>query len=132
MPWGDTASLSRRTLSANKNLLANYRQFNTWNTPLRSRTTEEQAIVESIQYEVLEGDMSKWGSMRKVQQSCAHFRILIDPETRIILGAHLLGPPAAEQINLFAMAMKFGISAPQMKSVLFTFPSFTADIRSML
>lgn len=94
--------------------------------------TEEQAIVESIQYEVLEGDMSKWGSMRKVQQSCAHFRILIDPETRIILGAHLLGPPAAEQINLFAMAMKFGISAPQMKSVLFTFPSFTADIRSML
>ncbi|TAM97443.1 MAG: NAD(P)/FAD-dependent oxidoreductase, partial [Rhodanobacteraceae bacterium] len=49
-----------------------------------------------------------------------------------ILGAHLLGPGAEEQINLFAMAMDAGLTANKIKGLIFAYPSFASDIGSMV
>ncbi|EMI18539.1 regulatory protein [Rhodopirellula maiorica SM1] len=77
-------------------------------------------------------DTSTWGSVRKSGQRCAGYKILIDKKTDLILGAHLLGPAAEETINLFAMAMKFGLTASDVKSTLFVFPTFASDVRKMV
>jgi glutathione reductase (NADPH) len=48
------------------------------------------------------------------------------------VGAHLVGHAAEELINLFAMAMEFGITASQIRSMIYAFPTFSADIKSTL
>ena len=58
------------------------------------------------------------------------YKVLVDDRGRI-LGAHLLGPEAAEVINIFTLAMKLGATADDLDSTLFTFPSFVADIQRL-
>lgn len=94
--------------------------------------SEEQAAEQNLAFDILEGDRSGWTSMRKVSAPCAGYRVLIDRDSGQILGAHLIGPDASETINLFALAMKFGLTATDIKSTLFAFPTFSADVRSML
>lgn len=94
--------------------------------------SEAEAFEKNLDFEIRAGDMSDWGSVRKLGGSAAAYKILVENKTDRILGAHLLGPHAAEAINIFAMAMKFNLTATDVKSLLFTFPTFTADIRSML
>lgn len=94
--------------------------------------TEAQAREKGLDVDIREGDRAGWGSMRKASAPCAAYRILVHADTDEIVGAHLLGPDAAETINHFAMAMKFGLTARDIKSVLFAFPSFAADVRQML
>ncbi|MEO8497578.1 MAG: NAD(P)/FAD-dependent oxidoreductase [Planctomycetota bacterium] len=94
--------------------------------------TESEARSQHMDIDVRTGDMSDWGSVRKVCGSAASFKLLVDNATDRIIGAHLFGPHAAETINLFALAMKFGLTATDIKSTLFTFPTFSADVRSMI
>ncbi len=77
-------------------------------------------------------DTSSWGSARKSGQRCAGYKVLIDKQTDCILGAHLLGPGAEETINLFALAMKHALTATDIKSTLFAFPTFGSDVRRMV
>lgn len=77
-------------------------------------------------------DTSSWGSVRKYGQRCAGYKVLIDKQSDLILGAHLLGPGAEETINLFALAMKHGLTATDLKSTLFAFPTFGSDVRRMV
>ena len=51
---------------------------------------------------------------------------------RRILGAHLLGPNAAEIINLFPIAIRLRISAFDPKQVPFAYPTYDSDIRFMI
>ncbi len=94
--------------------------------------TEDQARDAGHRVDVHYEDTSEWNSVRKSGHACAGFKILIDQQTDQILGAHLLGPSADETINLFALAMRFGHTAREMKSTLFAFPTFAADVRQML
>jgi glutathione reductase (NADPH) len=59
------------------------------------------------------------------------YKVLIEKGTGKILGAHLIGPGAEEQINLFAMAMAAGLTANNIKGLIFAYPSFASDISSM-
>jgi glutathione reductase (NADPH) len=49
-----------------------------------------------------------------------------------ILGAHLIGPDATEVINLFAFAMRSGLTADAIRHATFTYPTAASDIESML
>jgi len=44
----------------------------------------------------------------------------------------LLGPAAEETINLFTLAMRFDITAEQLKQVLFAYPTHASDMKYML
>jgi len=94
--------------------------------------SEAEAIKRGINFEIKRGDMSSWNSIRKVGGIAADYKILLDSNSKQILGAHLLGPHAAESINLFALAMKFNLTQRDLKSVLIVFPTFSSDVRQML
>ncbi len=92
--------------------------------------TEAEANRQGIPCVVQQGDWSQFSSMKKVGETHAMYKVLVDDRGRI-LGAHLLGPEAAETINIFTLAMKLGATVDDFDSTLFTFPSFVADIHSM-
>lgn len=94
--------------------------------------TEEDARQQGLDVEINQGDWAKFSSMKKVGETHAMYKVLIDKQSDQILGAHLFGPEAAEVINLFALAMQLKIPAKTLKSTPFIFPTFSADITSML
>lgn len=94
--------------------------------------SEEDAREQGLQFDIQEDDTSTWGSNRKLGSPPAGFRILVEQKTGRLLGAHLLGPAAAETINLFALAMKFNLTAKDLKSCLFVFPTAASDVRQMV
>ncbi len=69
--------------------------------------------------------------MRVGERYSAH-KVLVEKAPGKILGAHLIGPGAEEQINLFAMAMGAGLSANQVKAIIFAYPSYASDLGSMV
>jgi len=73
-----------------------------------------------------------WYSSLRVGVKHSAYKVLVEKGTGKILGAHLIGPGAEEQINLFAMAMAAGLSANRIKGIMFAYPSFASDISSMV
>lgn len=73
-----------------------------------------------------------WYSSLRVGVRYSAYKVLVEKGTGKILGAHLLGPGAEEQINLFAMAMGAGLTANRIKGLIFAYPSFASDIGSMV
>src|SRR4051812_4132511 len=60
-------------------------------------------------------DMQNWLSGRTYAETAAWAKVLIDRQTNRIVGAHILGHAAEELIHIFALAMKNGISATDIK-----------------
>ena len=73
-----------------------------------------------------------WYSSLRVGAKHTGFKVLVERGSGQILGAHLIGPGAEEQINLFAMAMGAGQTANQIKAMIFAYPSYASDIGSMV
>jgi len=61
-------------------------------------------------------------------EQAAFSKVIIDRRTDLILGAHILGHNAEELINIFALAMKFGITAHDLHDTIYTFPTFSSAI----
>ena len=76
--------------------------------------------------------MTGWFSGRTYAESVAWVKTLVEKGSGRIVGAHMVGHHGEELIHLFAMAMKHDITAEQIKDQLFAFPTFSADIKSML
>lgn len=74
----------------------------------------------------------RWYSSMRVGAKWSGYKVLVERGSGRILGAHLIGPGAEEQINLFAMAMGAGQTANQIKAMLFAYPSYASDIGSMV
>lgn len=94
--------------------------------------TQREADELGIDYDLRQGDWSKFSSMRKVGATHAAYKILVDKQSDLILGAHLLGPEAGETINLLTLAIAKKITASELKRSLLVFPTFSDDVRSML
>jgi glutathione reductase (NADPH) len=93
---------------------------------------ESEARKQGLQFATRAGDRSGDNSMKKVAAKHARYKVLVEEPSGRILGVHLLGPDAAETINLFALAIKCGMTARELKSTLFGFPTFAHDVRSMV
>lgn len=94
--------------------------------------TENAARAAGLKFRTNWQDTSGWFNTRRVGETTSGFKVLIEEGTGRILGAHLLGPHAAEAINLFAIAIRLGISADDLKQVIFAYPTNGSDIRFML
>jgi glutathione reductase (NADPH) len=57
---------------------------------------------------------------------------MVEEGTERVLGAHLVGPHADEVINLFAVAIRHGLTTEALKNTMFTYPSGASDIGYML
>lgn len=98
--------------------------------PLSSVGITENELSED--QKVLFYDMSQWYSSRRINSGYAASKVIIDESSDLILGAHLLAPNSEEVINLFAMAMRYGLTATQLKSMVFSYPSVAYDLNYML
>ena len=77
-------------------------------------------------------ETSAWFNTRRVGETASGFKVLVDERADRVLGAHLLGPHADETINLFAIAIRLGIPASELREVLFAYPTYGSDVRFML
>jgi glutathione reductase (NADPH) len=94
--------------------------------------TEDAAQAAGLKFRTHWQDTSGWFNTRRVGESASGFKVLIEEGTDRILGAHLLGPHAAEVINLFAVAIRLRIPAADLQQVIFAYPTNGSDIRFML
>ena len=94
--------------------------------------SEAAAREQALDFETHFEKTSGWYSSMRVGARWSGYKVLVENGSGRILGAHLIGPGAEEQINLFAMAMKAGLTANQIKGLIFAYPSYASDIGSMV
>jgi glutathione reductase (NADPH) len=95
---------------------------------LQERAARDRGLAFRVNHE----DTSSWYSSRRVAERYSGFKTLIDERTGRILGAHLLGPDAAETINIFALAIRKGLTSADLKDVIYAYPTVASDIPYMI
>jgi len=93
---------------------------------------EDAARTRGLQFTVKHEDASDWYASRRIGNRFASYKVIIEKETDRILGAHFFGPHADEVINLFALAMRTGVKASEVRNVLYAYPSVSGDISYMV
>lgn len=93
---------------------------------------EEAAREQGLKFRVNHQATADWFSSRQVNMKHTGFKVLVEEESGRVLGAHLLGPHAEEVINLFALAVRLGLRAADLKQVVYAYPTSASDIGSML
>jgi glutathione reductase (NADPH) len=94
--------------------------------------SEDAAHTQGLRFATHHEDTSGWYSSRRVGLSHTGFKTLVEEGTGRILGAHLLGLHAEEVINLFALAIRTGMRANDLKETVFAYPTSASDLGSML
>lgn len=77
-------------------------------------------------------DMTDWFTARRVGETHAAAKTLVENNTGRLLGAHLLGPESSEVINLFALAMRNGLKAENLRDFVSAYPSAGSDITHII
>ncbi|SFM59514.1 dihydrolipoyl dehydrogenase family protein [Methanolobus profundi] len=86
----------------------------------------------SDEHQVIFTDMSKYYSARKMNVKYSASKVIIEKDTRKIVGAHLIGPDAENIINLYTLAINTGLTAEQVREALYAYPSGSYDVKYML
>jgi glutathione reductase (NADPH) len=94
--------------------------------------SEQAALDQGLDFDVNFQKTVGWYSSMRVGAKWSGFKVLVERHSGKILGAHLIGPGAEEQINLFAMAMGAGLTANKVKAMIFAYPSYASDLGSMV
>ena len=94
--------------------------------------TEREATDRGLKVRVHFQRASEWFTARQSAEPIYGFKILVDEATGHVLGAHLVGPHVDEVINIFALAIRHGLTAADLKSTMFAYPTGASDIGSML
>ena len=76
--------------------------------------------------------MRDWFSAKTYAETVAWSKIIVDQTTDRILGAHFVGHAGQELVNLFGLAMRFGLTAAQIRDNVYAYPTFSSDIKHML
>ena len=93
---------------------------------------EEAARDAELHFTTHHEDTSSWYSSRRVALSHTGFKTLVEEGTDRVLGAHLLGPHAEEVINLFALAIRAGLQATDLKQLVAAYPTSASDVSYMV
>ena len=94
--------------------------------------TEDEAKISGTPFRIKSGAMNAWPSSRRIGQEHAFYKLILEEESGRILGAHLFGHNAGEAINIFAMAMKFGLGKQDLKKMLWAYPTNVSDLKYMI
>jgi glutathione reductase (NADPH) len=93
---------------------------------------EATAEVRGIDVAVRHEDTTGWYSSRRVALAHSGYKTLVERGTGRILGAHLFGHHAEEVINLFGLAIRKGLTADDLKDMIYAYPTASSDIGYML
>ena len=95
---------------------------------MRAEEAAERGAAVTVQY----SDMSAWFTQRRVGQTHAGAKVISDAASGRVLGAHLLGVNAEELINVFALAVRHGLTVSDLRAVEWAYPTAGSDIPSMV
>lgn len=93
---------------------------------------EAQALEAGLRFQLKMERTSGWYTARRLAERVYGYKTLVEEGSGRILGAHLVGPHSDEVINLFALAIRHGLTADDLKSTMFAYPTGASDIGSML
>jgi glutathione reductase (NADPH) len=94
--------------------------------------TEAAARRSGIGIDVHVNDMYDWFSARTYAETVAWSKIIVEKTSDRIVGAHFVGHAGQDLVNLFGLAIRFGITARQIREQVYAYPTFTSDIKNML
>ena len=94
--------------------------------------TEKQARDKGLDYRLNTADSTNWYNSRRLGSKKTGYKVLIDKKTDRIIGAHILAPGVEEVLDFFMLAMKTGLRTSDIKDLIFSYPSSTYDIKSMV
>jgi len=94
--------------------------------------SEAKAKEQGLKTRVQVNDMEYWFSTRTFAETVAWSKIIVEEDTDRVVGAHFVGHAGEELVNVFGLAMKHGITATEIRDFVYAYPTFSADIKSML
>ncbi|RTL48060.1 MAG: NAD(P)/FAD-dependent oxidoreductase [Bradyrhizobiaceae bacterium] len=101
--------------------------------PIAAVGMSEQQVRESgRKFRVKSEKTSTWYTARRVAESVYGHKVLVEEGTGHILGAHLVGPHVDEVINIFGLAIRYGLTATDLKTTMFAYPTGASDIGDMI
>ena len=93
---------------------------------------EAEAARQGRNFDIRSKETSHWLHNERVQEKFAGSKIIIEKGTGKILGAHILDSHADDLINIFALAMQYGLTANQISKGLYAYPCATSSIQYMV
>ena len=93
---------------------------------------ENNATMQGLKFKTNNASTSDWYSSKRVGESYSGYKVMIEENTNRILGAHLFGPNSEEVINIFALAIRLGLKAAELKKVIYSYPTNSSDVEYML
>jgi glutathione reductase (NADPH) len=90
--------------------------------------SEDEARQRGLAIEVTHEDMSDWTVVNIAHIKPAHGKVISDKTTGRILGACLYSHAAEDNIQIFAMAMRFGITRAQLAEMVYAYPTFAGTL----
>jgi glutathione reductase (NADPH) len=94
--------------------------------------SEDQARARTADLKIRCEPTSSWFASKHTAEPCAGFKTLVHGRDDRLLGAHLMSSDAQELANLFALAIRNGITATQLRHTPLAFPTVGHDIAFML
>jgi glutathione reductase (NADPH) len=93
---------------------------------------ETAALAQGFRFTVHHDDTSGWYTSKRVALAHTGYKTLVEDGTERILGAHILGLHADEVVNIFGLAIRMGLSARDLKDMVYAYPTSASDISSMV
>ncbi len=94
--------------------------------------SEKAAREKGYRIVVKKEDALKWYNAKRVNATAYAFKTILEADSGKILGAHIIGPEAAEMINIFTVAMGHGMKGQDLKNLIFAYPTWGSDVQSMV
>lgn len=94
--------------------------------------TERQAVAQGIRYIAATrtyGDTAYGWAMEDAE---SFVKVIADPQTRLLLGAHIIGPQASILIQPLVQGMKYGQTVDEMARVIYIHPALTEVVEQAL
>ncbi len=90
--------------------------------------TEEQLKAEGVEYNVGNFPFAAIGRALAANETDGQVKIIAHAKTDRILGAHIVGPSAADLVQQVAIAMEFGSSAEDLGMMVFGHPTLSEAV----
>lgn len=95
--------------------------------------TEEELVAEGVNYRVGRRDYGGTAYGWALNDSTSFAKVLVDDESDLILGAHIIGPQAASLLQPLIQAMQFGQTASEVANeVFYIHPALTEVVENAL
>ncbi len=93
---------------------------------------DDAARKQGLKFSVKHEETSGWYSSRRVNLQHSGIKVLVEDESNRILGAHLFGEHAAEIINIFGLAIRYGLKAQDLATMIYAYPTSASDVEHMV